>query len=260
MTQKLIAAITNLLVVTIVSTLPAVADQVALGSSYFHTSSTIIDFGGAIGPVSLIGNPIGPGNTDTVIERQADAIINGPAIPIELRALSLMSIAPVNIGGVFFDVLVTLDPANIDKNTGTMSATGTLTQGTFDAFLNAFIIGQFHSAGSQDMSVQESISLNFTKVEYKNVALTDDTVRVVGFDCDASSCSIAQMLADRAANVHTGLSSDEIDLFTPLDATVPLPGTLPLFLTGLGALGLLGWPRKKNAGGSAVAKHLSVGC
>jgi hypothetical protein len=30
-------------------------------------------------------------------------------------------------------------------------------------------------------------------------------------------------------------------------STVPLPGALPLFATGLGALGLLGWRRKKKA-------------
>jgi len=92
MSQKVLAGITSLIVV-ICSVMPATADQVALGSSYFHTSSTIIDFGGSIGPVSLTGNPIGPGNTDTIIECQADAIINGPAIPIQLRALSLTSIA-----------------------------------------------------------------------------------------------------------------------------------------------------------------------
>ena len=37
---------------------------------------------------------------------------------------------------------------------------------------------------------------------------------------------------------------------TPVDPLVmPLPGTLPLFATGLGALGLLGWRRKRKAQG-----------
>ena len=37
---------------------------------------------------------------------------------------------------------------------------------------------------------------------------------------------------------------------TPVDPMVmPLPGTLPLFATGLGALGLLGWRRKRKAQG-----------
>jgi hypothetical protein len=31
------------------------------------------------------------------------------------------------------------------------------------------------------------------------------------------------------------------------DGTVPLPAALPLFATGLGALGLLGWRRKRKA-------------
>ena len=34
--------------------------------------------------------------------------------------------------------------------------------------------------------------------------------------------------------------------FTPPVSSVPLPATLPLFATGLGALGLLGWRRKKK--------------
>jgi hypothetical protein len=35
--------------------------------------------------------------------------------------------------------------------------------------------------------------------------------------------------------------------FTPPVSSVPLPATLPLFASGLGALGLLGWRRKKKA-------------
>jgi len=34
---------------------------------------------------------------------------------------------------------------------------------------------------------------------------------------------------------------------TLVHPAVPLPGTLPLFATGHGALGLLGWRRKRKA-------------
>jgi hypothetical protein len=50
-------------------------------------------------------------------------------------------------------------------------------------------------------------------------------------------------------DIHSGgLTNDlaNIDLGVP-PSTVPLPATLPLFATGLGALGLLGWRRKKAA-------------
>jgi hypothetical protein len=48
----------------------------------------------------------------------------------------------------------------------------------------------------------------------------------------------------------TGVDNDPITVtFTPsvLVSQTPLPGALPLFATGLGALGLLGWRRKKKA-------------
>ena len=45
----------------------------------------------------------------------------------------------------------------------------------------------------------------------------------------------------------TGLTGS----FTPVGAT-PLPAALPLFATGLGALGLLGWRRKRKAAAAAA--------
>ena len=41
------------------------------------------------------------------------------------------------------------------------------------------------------------------------------------------------------------LNSFTLNVGSP--TTVPLPGTLQLFLTGVGALGLLGWRSKKKA-------------
>ena len=69
-------------------------------------------------------------------------------------------------------------------------------------------------------------------------------VRQVGFDCDPTStfsCSLTQMVEDQAANDHTGLDPNEVNT-----TVTPLPATLPLFATGLGGLGLLGWRRKRT--------------
>ena len=38
----------------------------------------------------------------------------------------------------------------------------------------------------------------------------------------------------------------------PVESATPLPGTLPLFVTGLGGLGLLGWRRKRKTAALAA--------
>ena len=45
-----------------------------------------------------------------------------------------------------------------------------------------------------------------------------------------------------------GTFIDAVSVTTPSVPDVPLPAALPLFATGLGALGLLGWRRKRKAG------------
>jgi hypothetical protein len=49
-------------------------------------------------------------------------------------------------------------------------------------------------------------------------------------------------------NIHTTLNTGG-EIRGQL-APVPLPGALPLFATGLGALGVLGWRRKRKAAGA----------
>jgi len=47
--------------------------------------------------------------------------------------------------------------------------------------------------------------------------------------------------------IQFGLAADSILVVSDGETLTPLPGALPLFASGLGALGLLGWRRKKKA-------------
>ena len=82
-----------------------------------------------------------------------------------------------------------------------------------------------------------------------------------------SSAFLGQTLTDIifTAGLDTGLIIDGNDIFGSLPwvqainvesvestSTTPLPATLPLFATGLGALGLLGWRRKRT--GTAMVR------
>jgi hypothetical protein len=62
-----------------------------------------------------------------------------------------------------------------------------------------------------------------------------------------TNCTVASIFETGAfQSVTTGLPDLTVS-FASDAAVVPIPGTLPLFATGLGALGLLGWRRKRKA-------------
>jgi hypothetical protein len=111
---------------------PAQAFNILAGSDYWTTTnngSTFFDFGPGIGQVGLMGLPVGPGNSDTVVTRLEDAIFDdnndgivertSDTIRIEMNTLSLKSINQVNVGGTLYDVLVSLNDAQ--ASTGTMT-------------------------------------------------------------------------------------------------------------------------------------------
>jgi hypothetical protein len=64
-------------------------------------------------------------------------------------------------------------------------------------------------------------------------------------------CSLALRFNVPVLGAEAGLTNDPIfniaDGPGPTFSPVPLPATFPLFATGLGALGLLGWRRKRKA-------------
>jgi hypothetical protein len=50
---------------------------------------------------------------------------------------------------------------------------------------------------------------------------------------------------------------DQITLAAPMEAATPLPAALPLFATGLGALGLFGWRRKRKINAAIASDFLT---
>lgn len=103
---------------------PAEAANIGRGTDYLSTPGgglSSFDFGAGIGLVSFVGVPVGPGNTDTKIERQADCIFTAGSctIPIEVTLLSMRSENAVDIGGQLFNVLVGLTQ-NV-RSIGTMT-------------------------------------------------------------------------------------------------------------------------------------------
>ena len=124
----------------------ALADPIDPGFDLLHTppGGGVInpaDYGGPNVVIPLRGRPIGPGNTDTIIQRTTGLPDGGTgAIQAEIVALSLESIAPASISGSFFDVFVDLAPG-----TSSLGAINVITHtpgpgggGTFDSFFDVF--------------------------------------------------------------------------------------------------------------------------
>lgn len=99
-----------------------------------------------LGDFDFGSGPAATGNTDTIVERIDPATVPGSGlpdtaapIPIELVALQLRSVTPIDLDGPGPDPLdfhfITLDPINL--STGSMTITfDSPNGGTFDSFIN----------------------------------------------------------------------------------------------------------------------------
>ena len=177
----------------------ASAATVVLGTDYLQTSSAVFDFP-VIGLVTMTGVPIGPGNTDTIVQRQADATIGGGQIPIQLMALSLKNTSPVNVGGNFYDVSVTLDPANLGNDTGHATYSGSTAGGTFTSDLNVYFTAMFTPVGAgSPFLVPGNVLLTNSGASW--LPTPPPGAVIVPGPHDGSA-------ADQAANLHSGLINE----------------------------------------------------
>lgn len=225
---------------------PAAAVEVSAGWDLLQTTpGTYFNFP-SIGQVDLIGQPTGPGNTDTIVRRLADADISGgPAtIPIELVSLSLQSAQPVPVGSSFFDVFVGLDPAN--PSTGQMTIQGTSSGGTFDSFFDVFFEATFTDTTNPAnvFHVFGDLPLSSTNTPWVP-------------DPPSGAVIVPGVYPDLSANLHSGLPAGFVDFFPvgPFqevkpgvgehDVTLATPEPASFLLAGLG-LAVIGRRRRRE--------------
>jgi len=115
-------------------------------------------------------------------------------------------------------------------------------EGGFFNSLNSTAITAFDINGN----VLGSVTNNQIGIEFLGLVTNDGSSLISGLLFSLVGPELAGFTID---DVRFGIAGQVV---VPGPGTVPLPAALPLFTTGLGALGLLGWRRKKKAAALAV--------
>lgn len=143
------------------------ADAIVTGSNYLQTAAgTSFNFG--TGAIAFNGSPLDTtllGLTDTIIERTANAnlVPGGPGatVPISVVALSLKSQAPVNIGGVLFNVFVNLNSSPPSTGTATIFENASGNGGTFTSnFTENLVVTFVPVSGGSSFTVGSSLTFS----------------------------------------------------------------------------------------------------
>ena len=188
------------------------AASVLLGSDYLVTMpGTFFDFG--FGPIPFEGKPVGPAATDTIVERQADAIFPPPfvgfsdVIPTELVLLSLQSVDPVTLGPNTGTLFVTLTPGT--NSTGQMRIShdfldnGTpAPEGFFDSFFDVFF--DLHLDADFVMSDQALLCQGQASVLNPGCAGFETLRGLWSHEPDPAALLVTGPVGDQQANNHTG--------------------------------------------------------
>jgi hypothetical protein len=168
-----------------------------------------------------------------------------------LRSLSLLAATVLLSAGQFSPVTaatisVSPDPVAFGNvtvgTTDTIPVTETLTP---DAGANTFIWGVLGPGAPFSATMSSAPAGNCEDLTCViDVSFTPTTTDVVGG-------TLSTIVSELASGNLVGMASSRVDVsgtgVAPVSNT-PLPATLPLFASGLGALGLLGWRRKRKAG------------
>jgi len=188
--------------------------------------------------IPMMGKGIQGSDTDTIVERKAGLPAGGTGdFPIELVALSLQSVAPVDFGGSFFDVFVTLDavgfsdlpqPDMLPPSLGMMMITSHSdpTGGTFDSFFDVFadVILRDVTTGAEMSFPAPMVRITSQDTRWEHTSLGSFG------DWPTGGFSVPGGI------VHTGPHPQIVPSDTPPTRPIPEPDVLLLLGSGLAAL------------------------
>lgn len=253
LTRRRYGALAALALCASLATDPARAEIIVLGADYFSTiQPTFFTPLGVLNP--LTGLPFGPGNTDTVVHRQADcslslgALGSSCTIPIEMVALSLVSTVDPN-------VRLRESPTSASAGQMTMRSDGTGTGGTFSSFFDVFFELSFDGGSSW--------------IPQAALPLTSSGAAWMAADPVPPEVIVNGLVGDQNANRHTNKARDQFDFrligsvteqhpgqgvhtAVPAGGVIPEPGSLSLVGLALLAASALGRAsrRRSTAGDS----------
>ena len=174
---------------------PARADIVLMGSDYFRT----IQPTSAAGIGTLAGLPIGPGDTDTRVQRKSDCSLtlstfgSNCTVSIELVALSLISTAnPL--------VRVRESPTLVSAGGMTMTSDGSGTGGTFASFFDVFF--EISGDGGASWAPQGPLNLTSSGSNWTTIEPVDPRFLFVDGP-----------VGDQNANRHNGKGIGQFDFY-----------------------------------------------
>jgi len=137
----------------------------------------------------------------------------------------------------------------------TTSAAGLINQftGTFDGFTIIAVqpVGGYGSNDNVLNSSEPYLDSSGVSFQVSDPALTADggvfDIAIVSYYTDGSmpGCSVADCYG--TFNDSYSILNSTGDFTISAVSATPLPAALPLFATGLGAMGLLGWRRKRKS-------------